>query len=171
MEKVVLVDSNDNELGLMEKIEAHKTGSLHRAISVFLFNDKGEMLLQQRSKEKYHSPLCWTNACCTHPRQNESYEDTAHRRLREELGIQAELKYIFHFIYKEDVGGGLIEHELDYVFIGNYNDEVPFNPDEVNAVKWIKIQELNLDIQENPEKYTAWFKIIYNQYRKELLKD
>ena len=119
-EKVVLVTENDEVLGLMEKQQAHINGLLHRAFSVFLFNSKGEMLLQKRAAEKYHSPNQWTNACCSHPRANETYEEAAKRRLKEELGIDTEISEKFYFIYKADVGGNLWEHELDHVFVGNY---------------------------------------------------
>jgi isopentenyl-diphosphate delta-isomerase len=164
MEKVVLVNKNDEVLGEMEKQKAHELGVLHRAISIFIFNSKGEMLLQQRSEEKYHSPLLWTNACCSHPRLNETYLDAANRRLFEELGFTTELKPIFNFIYKADVGNQLIEHELDYVFKGIYDFEIPFNNLEVQQVKWISVKDLVCCIHENPEEFTAWFKIILNEY-------
>lgn len=164
MEKVVLVNNNDEILGEMEKQKAHKLGVLHRAISIFIFNSKGEMLIQQRSQEKYHSPLLWTNACCSHPRINETYIDAANRRLFEELGFTTELKPIFNFIYKADVGNQLIEHELDYVFKGVYDFEIPFNIHEVQQVKWISVQGLTDQIKKTPEEFTAWFKIILNEY-------
>ncbi len=164
MEKVVLVNNNDEVLGEMEKQKAHELGVLHRAISIFIFNSKGEMLLQQRSKEKYHSPLLWTNACCSHPRLNETYIDAAHRRLFEELGFTTELKSIFNFIYKADVGNQLIEHELDHVFKGIYDFEIPFNNLEVQQVKWINVDDLVYLINKKPEQFTAWFKIILNEY-------
>ena len=160
-ERVVLVNPQDEVLGLMEKMQAHENALLHRAFSVFLFNDKGEMLLQQRAAGKYHSPLQWTNACCSHPRENETYLDAAKRRLQEELGISAELTERFNFLYKADVGQGLWEHELDYVFTGEYNGDFALNPEEVADIKYISIDELKREIEEFPERYTEWFKIIF----------
>lgn len=167
-ERVVLVNPQDEVLGLMEKMQAHENALLHRAFSVFLFNDKGEMLLQQRAAGKYHSPLQWTNACCSHPRENESYLDAAKRRLQEELGISAELTERFNFLYKADVGQGLWEHELDYVFTGEYNGDFALNPEEVADIKYISIDELKREIEEFPERYTEWFKIIWDEYRNHL---
>lgn len=164
MEKVVLVNKNDKVLGEMEKQKAHELGVLHRAISIFIFNSKGEMLLQQRSQEKYHSPLLWTNACCSHPRLSETYIEAANRRLYEELGFITALKPIFNFIYKADVGNQLIEHELDYVFKGIYDLEIPFNALEVQQVQWISIQDLVHQLHTKPEEFTVWFKIILNEY-------
>lgn len=167
-ERVVLVSPNDEVLGLMGKMQAHENGLLHRAFSVFLFNDKGEILLQRRAAEKYHSPTQWTNACCSHPRENESYHDAAIRRTQEELGINCELTERFHFIYKADVGQNLWEHELDYVFTGEYNGDFALNMQEVSKIKYVTISELNTDIQEHPEHYTEWFKIIWAEYRNHL---
>lgn len=164
-EFVVLVDPKDNVLGLMEKQQAHVNGLLHRAFSVFLFNTKGEMLLQKRAKGKYHSPLKWTNTVCSHPKNGESYHQGAVRRLKEELGIQTDLTEKFHFIYKADVGGGLWEHELDHVFIGTFEDEFSFNPDEVAEVRYISFEDLDKEISENPENFTEWFKIILEEYK------
>ncbi|MDO5654888.1 MAG: isopentenyl-diphosphate Delta-isomerase [Flavobacteriaceae bacterium] len=167
-EKVVLINRNDEVLGLMEKQQAHIAGLLHRAFSVFIFNEKGELLLQQRALEKYHTPGLWTNTCCSHPREGESYLDAANRRLMEEMGIACNLEYLFEFIYKADVGEGLTEHELDTVFRGVYNDEPVINPSEVANYKWMDFEELKKDIVENPERYTPWFKIIFNQYLEHL---
>lgn len=163
-EFVVLVDENDKVLGKMEKQKAHIEGVLHRAFSIFIFNEKKEMLLQQRAKSKYHSPLKWTNACCSHPRENESYEDAAHRRLKEELGFDTDLDYVFKFIYKSDVGQGLTEHEYDYVFCGYYNQNINFNKEEVENIKWVELNKLKRLIKENPDEYTEWFKIIFDKY-------
>lgn len=167
-ERVVLVNPQDEVLGLMDKMQAHENALLHRAFSVFLFNDKGEMLLQQRAAGKYHSPLQWTNACCSHPRENESYLDAAKRRLEEELGISAELTERFHFLYKADVGQGLWEHELDYVFTGQYTGDFTLNHEEVADIKYISIEDLKREIEEFPERYTEWFKIIWDEYRNHL---
>jgi len=169
MENVVLVDPDDNVLGLMEKLQAHKKGLLHRAFSVFIFNCNGEMLLQQRSASKYHSPSKWTNACCSHPRENESYKDAANRRIYEELGIKCPLKKKFHFIYKVKVEENLWEHELDYVFIGKYDGIYQINKDEVKNTRFISIEKLNIEIAQNPEIFTEWFKIIWKEYNINLL--
>ena len=139
-EQVVLVNQKDEKIGLMEKQEAHVKGLLHRAFSIFVFNDKGETLLQQRAKSKYHSPLLWTNTCCSHPRDHESYLEGAQRRLQEEMGFSCSLEKKFDFIYKADVGKGLIEHEYDHVFIGTYNGDPQINSDEVAKYKWLTIQ-------------------------------
>ncbi|WP_018674591.1 isopentenyl-diphosphate Delta-isomerase [Riemerella columbina] len=168
-EQVVLVTPDDEILGLMDKMQAHENGLLHRAFSVFLFNDKGEMLLQKRAATKYHSPNLWTNAVCSHPRANETYLEGAHRRLKEELGISnLVLTEQFHFIYKADVGDGLWEHELDYVFVGEYNGDFNLNPDEVSEVKYCSIETLEHDMAVHPEHYTEWFKIILSAYRTQL---
>jgi len=158
-EKVILVDENDREIGVEEKIKAHEDGKLHRAFSIFIFNSKGEMLLQRRAKHKYHSGGLWSNACCSHPRPNESLEDAIHRRLKEEMGFDCKLKKAFHFIYEVYLDNGLKEHEFDHVFIGVYGGDVNLNLDEVMDFKWICIEKLLEDIQKNGEKYTPWFKI------------
>lgn len=164
-EFVVLVNPKDEVLGLMEKQQAHVNGLLHRAFSVFLFNDEGEMLLQKRAAEKYHSPGQWTNAVCSHPRNDETYKDGARRRVKEELGIDVEITEKFHFIYKADVGGGLWEHELDHVFTGIYNADFNLNINEVEAVRYISIENLDKEMAENPEQFTEWFKIILEEYK------
>ncbi|WP_374365087.1 isopentenyl-diphosphate Delta-isomerase [Cloacibacterium sp.] len=164
-EKVVLVTEKDEVLGLMEKMQAHENGILHRAFSVFLYNSKGEMLLQKRAAEKYHSPNQWTNACCSHPRMEETYEQAAKRRIKEELGIDCELEEKFWFIYKADVGQNLWEHELDHVFVGNYEGEFNLNKEEVSEVRYISLENLNIELENNPEKFTEWFKIILEEYK------
>ncbi len=163
-EFVILVDREDNELGLMEKQQAHVAGLLHRAFSVFIFNSKGELMLQQRAASKYHSPTLWTNTCCSHPRENETYKEAAHRRLVEEMGFDCDLNYKFDFIYKANLDNGLTEHELDHVFIGVYDGEPQLNPDEVMAYRWVEMDDLKKDMEKNPQNYTAWFKIIFEQY-------
>lgn len=163
-EQVVLVNETDTIEGLMGKTEAHEKGLLHRAISIVLFNSKREMLIQQRAFTKYHWKGIWSNTVCTHPRSGETYLEAAERRLFEELGFKVPLNQIFHFIYKaKDEDSGLTEHELDHVFTGIYDGEIPFNPDEVNDVKWVKIPALLDDIEKNPEKYSFWFKIILKE--------
>ena len=163
-EFVVLVDQDDQKLGLMEKQQAHIAGLLHRAFSVFVFNSKGELMIQQRAASKYHSPTLWTNTCCSHPRDNETYEQAAHRRLEEEMGFDCELDYKFNFIYKAHLENDLIEHELDHVFIGTFDDEPKLNPDEVMAYRWVELDDLKKDMEKNPQNYTAWFKIIFEHY-------
>lgn len=163
-EFVVLVDREDQELGLMEKQQAHVAGLLHRAFSVFIFNSKGELMLQQRAATKYHSPTLWTNTCCSHPRQDETYKNAATRRLIEEMGFECELSYKFKFIYKANLDNGLTEHELDHVFIGIFDGEPHLNPSEVMAYRWVEMEDLKKDMQKNPQNYTAWFKIIFDQY-------
>ena len=161
-EEVILVDRNDQQIGLMEKIKAHEEGLLHRAFSVVVFNDKQEMLIHQRAKSKYHCGGLWTNACCSHPRENESTIDAANRRLVEEMGFSAPLNYVEAFIYKVSFENGLTEHEYDHVFVARYNNKPNPNPDEVENYKYIAIDELKKDVAENPEKYTFWFKEIIN---------
>lgn len=163
-EFVVLVDQDDQKLGLMEKQQAHVAGLLHRAFSVFVFNSKGELMIQQRAADKYHSPTLWTNTCCSHPRDNESYEEAAHRRLVEEMGFDCVLDFKFSFIYKAHLDNNLTEHELDHVFIGYYDDEPKLNPKEVMAYRWVELEDLKKDIEVNPHDYTAWFKIIFEHY-------
>lgn len=165
---VVLINENDEVKGLMEKMQAHKTGLLHRAFSVFLFNNQGEMLLQKRAAHKYHSPNQWTNAVCSHPRDGETYKDAALRRLKEELGIKVEIDHKFFFIYKADVGDGLWEHELDHVFVGNYQGEFQLNPEEVSEVRYISQENLEKEMTENPANFTEWFKIILKEYQEHL---
>ena len=164
-ENVVLVSENDEVLGLMEKMQAHQNGILHRAFSVFLFNANGEMLLQKRAAGKYHSPNQWTNACCSHPKSGETYLDGAKRRVFEELGIETNLEEKFHFIYKADVGQNLWEHELDHVFTGNFEGEFHLNPDEVSEVRYISMDNLEKEMKNNPENFTEWFKIILEEYK------
>lgn len=164
----MLVSEKDEVLGTMEKMKAHQNGILHRAFSVFLFNDRGEMLLQKRAEGKYHSPNQWTNAVCSHPRLNETYLDGARRRMKEELGIETTLSEKFHFIYKADVGQNLWEHELDHVFTGIYNGEIHPNKDEVGEVRYISIDDLDLEMQANPDHFTEWFKIILEEYKHHL---
>lgn len=159
-EEVILVNENDEVIGTMEKLEAHKKGVLHRAFSVFVFNEQGDLLLQKRAYNKYHSAGLWTNTCCSHPRPNEININAASRRLQEEMGLETPLKEQFFFIYKTEFENGLTEHELDYVFFG-YTDQNPVpNPMEVAEYKWISIEDLKREIKENAEQYTSWFKIV-----------
>ena len=167
-EQVVLVSEEDEILGVMEKMQAHENGILHRAFSVFLFNDKGEMLLQKRAPGKYHSPNQWTNAVCSHPRLEETYLEAAQRRLKEELGIETLLTPKFNFIYKADVGQNLWEHELDHVFTGNFQGDFKLNEDEVSEIRYISMKELDSEMTVNPDHFTEWFKIILKEYKDHL---
>ncbi|EDP95701.1 isopentenyl-diphosphate Delta-isomerase [Kordia algicida OT-1] len=163
-ENVILVNENDEQIGLMEKIEAHEKALLHRAFSVFILNDKGELMLQQRALHKYHSPGLWTNTCCSHQRDGESNISAGKRRLQEEMGFVTELAEAVSFIYKAPFDNGLTEHEYDHVMVGTYNDEPTINPDEVASWKWMDVQAVKEDIAANPDEYTAWFKIIFDKF-------
>ncbi|HFS68116.1 MAG TPA: isopentenyl-diphosphate Delta-isomerase [Flavobacteriia bacterium] len=167
-ELVILVDENDNQIGLMPKMEAHQKAVLHRAFSVFVFNDKKELLMQQRAAHKYHSPNLWTNTCCSHQREGESNIEAGKRRLFEEMGMHCDLTQKFHFIYKAPFDNGLTEHELDHVLIGYSNENPQINCKEVSNYKWMTINSIKNDIFENPNNYTAWFKIIFKEYLKHL---
>lgn len=162
-EHVILVDQQDNPRGLMPKMEAHEKAELHRAFSVFIFNEKNELMLQQRAKHKYHSPLLWTNTCCSHQRDGESNVQAGKRRLFEEMGFVTEIKEVFSFIYKAPFDNGLTEHELDHVMVGYYNEDPIINRDEVEAFKWMTLDDVKTDIENRPELYTAWFKIIFEK--------
>lgn len=171
MEQVILVDENDNQIGVEEKLKAHQNGGkLHRCFSIQIFNSKGELLLQQRASVKYHCGGLWANTCCSHPRPGEVIDAAAHRRLKEELGFDTKLKEAFTFVYKADFDNGLTEWEYDHVFIGIYDGVVRPSPEEVDDYKWIGLEELKTDIEKNPQKYTVWFKIILNKrdFEKEL---
>ncbi len=163
-EEVILVDAHDQEQGLMEKMEAHRQGLLHRAFSVFILNEKGELMVQQRAESKYHSGTLWTNTCCSHPRKGETAEEAAHRRLQEEMGFDCPIKKVLEFTYRAELDKGMIEHEYDHLFIGEYNGEPQLNPEEVMDWKWMRIDALSVDISDHPERYTAWFKIIWKQF-------
>ena len=163
MENVILVDEFDNELGEMEKMEAHRKGQLHRAFSVFIFNDKNELLLQQRAKRKYHSGGLWSNTCCSHPRVNETLLEAGQRRLMEEMGISAELEKQFSFIYRAELDNELTEHELDHVLFGHYNDLGKLNEEEVMDMRYVNLDEIERELIEQPEIYTAWFKVVFDR--------
>ncbi|HBK72362.1 MAG TPA: isopentenyl-diphosphate delta-isomerase [Flavobacteriaceae bacterium] len=169
-EQVILVNENNEQIGTMPKLEAHEKAVLHRAFSVFVFNDKEELLLQQRAASKYHSPLLWTNTCCSHQRVGESNIEAGKRRLFEEMGFVTELKEVFSFIYKAPFDNGLTEHELDHVMIGAYNENPKINPEEVQSFKWMTLDAVKKDIEQQPEVYTAWFKIIFKEYYQRLTK-
>lgn len=171
-ELVILVDEHDEQIGTMEKLEAHQKAVLHRAFSIFIFNSKGYLLLQQRAAHKYHSPNLWTNTCCSHQRPGESTKDAANRRLQEEMGMKCDLKDAFTFIYKTPFDNGLTEHELDHVMVG-ITDELPvINKDEVASFRYIDMLDLEKEMKDNPSLFTSWFTICYDNvkeyYNKEL---
>ena len=170
-EKVILVNQFDEQIGTMAKMEAHEKAVLHRAFSVFILNKNGEMMLQQRAAHKYHSPLLWTNTCCSHQREGEDNISAGKRRLMEEMGFVTELKELFSFIYKAPFDNGLTEHELDHVMLGNYEAAPAINPEEVAAWKWMKPEAVKKDITEQPEQYTAWFKIIFEKFYNHLIEE
>lgn len=163
-ELVVLVNEKDEKVGLMPKLEAHEKGLLHRAFSVFVFNDEGQMLLQQRALHKYHTPGKWANTCCSHQRDGESSLDAGKRRLEEEMGFVTDLTFRRTFVYKASFDNGLTEHEFDHIMVGKYNEDPVINPEEVAAFKWMDISDILLEIELDPEKYTAWFKIIMSEH-------
>jgi len=163
-EKIILVDVNDQVVGSGEKIKVHQEGKLHRAFSIFVFNENGELLLQQRAKTKYHCGGLWTNSCCSHPRFGENLAQAALRRLKEEMGFTCEFEEVFSFIYQAEFANGLTEHELDHVFVGRYSGQPAVNPEEVEAWQWIFLADLQNNIDENPEDYTPWLKIIMAKY-------
>lgn len=160
-ERVVLVDESDAEVGTLEKQRAHAEGRLHRALSVFVLNARGEMLLQRRASAKYHSGGLWTNACCSHPRPGEPVDVAARRRLREEMGFECPLQPAFAFVYRAEVGDGLVEHEYDHVFLGRYDGEPAPSADEVDDWRWASVQQLADEVAAAPERFTPWFRIVF----------
>jgi len=160
-ESVILVDEQDRDTGIMEKLRAHELGVLHRAFSVFLLNGKGEILLQQRAAEKYHSPGLWSNTCCSHPRPGEEVHDAARRRLREEMGLDCALQPLYRFVYRAAFGNGLTEHEYDHVFVGRCDDEPTLNPDEVQAWRYADIEHLRNELSDSPEQYSVWLALCF----------
>jgi len=160
----VLVDENDNVLGTEEKLLTHQKGLLHRAFSAFIFNDKNELLLQKRAESKYHSAGLWTNTCCSHPQPNETIIEAGERRLMEELNFTTSLQPVFTFIYKANLENNLIEHELDHVLIGKYNELPVANEEEVSECRFVSLEELKEEIALHPEKFTAWLKIILDDH-------
>ena len=163
-EKVILVNEKNEQIGLMPKMEAHEKALLHRAFSVFIFNNKNELMLQQRALNKYHSPGLWTNTCCSHQRDGETNIKAGKRRLKEEMGFVVDLQESISFIYKAPFDNGLTEHEYDHVLLGTYNDEPTINTDEVASWKWMPLEEIKVDISLQPEVYTAWFKVIFDKF-------
>jgi len=163
-EQVILVNENDEQIGLMPKQEAHEKAVLHRAFSVFIFNDKKELMLQQRALEKYHSPGLWTNTCCSHQRDGESNLAAGKRRLEEEMGFVTTLSETTSFIYKAPFDNGLTEYEYDHILVGKFNNEPKINKDEVASWKWVSLEKVKEDIKNRPQEYTAWFKIIFDKF-------
>lgn len=159
--EVILVDENDTPTGAMEKIEVHRKALLHRAFSVFIFNNRGEMLLQKRAANKYHSPALWTNACCSHPAPGQDTLEAATKRLHEEMGFTTSLEKVFDFIYKAPFDNGLTEHEFDHVFTGTYNEAVVPDKEEVSDYCYQTTELIKNSLQSHPEKYTEWFKIAF----------
>lgn len=158
-EKVILVDENDKELGVEEKLKTHQEGKLHRAFSIFVLNSKGELLLQKRAKNKYHSGGLWSNTCCSHPSPGNSIEEESRKRLKEEMGFDCDLKEAFSFIYSIKFDENLSENEFDHVFIGKSDADPEPNPEEVGEWKWVGLEELKKDIEKNPENYTYWLRL------------
>lgn len=168
VKQVILVDSEDQEIGVMEKMEAHQKGLLHRAFSVFVFNSNNELLLQKRALGKYHSEDLWTNTCCSHPAPGESILAAAARRLEEEMNYTCELWNTFSFIYKVNLDHNMIEHELDHVVIGKSDEDPQLNPEEASDYKWLSIPDIKKDIEDNPVQYTSWFKLILRDQLEQL---
>ena len=168
--KVILVDENDIQTGVTGKMEAHEKALLHRAVSVFIIDSKGEWILQRRAFDKYHSNGLWTNTCCTHPHPGESVFDAARRRLWEEMGISCNVTWLFSFIYKEKLDNELTEHEFDHVFMGVTDSEPVINISEVEEWEKISYPDLHKDIIENPDKYTFWFREVYERVNKHITK-
>lgn len=168
IEHVILVDEKDHVVGTMEKMEAHRKGALHRAFSIFIFNDKNELLLQRRALSKYHSGGLWTNTCCSHQRFGESTLEAAHRRLKEEMGFDCYMEKSFEFLYKTEFNNGLSEHEFDHVVIGNYSSEININTDEVCDYKYVSLEQIRKDLKANADQYTFWFKIAFEKIYEQL---
>jgi isopentenyl-diphosphate delta-isomerase len=165
MVEVILVNENDEPIGKMEKMEAHRRGVLHRAFSVFIFDKQGRMLLQRRAMNKYHSGGLWTNACCSHPKPGEVTIDAARKRLKEEMGFETEIKPLFTFTYNAEFENGLIEHEFDHVFTGVYSGDITPDKHEVMDFRYASMDEIQTELQHHPEIFTAWFKIAYPNLR------
>jgi isopentenyl-diphosphate delta-isomerase len=163
MPDVILVNERDEVVGFEEKLKTHREGMLHRAFSVFVFNSSGDALLQKRAGTKYHSGGMWSNACCSHPTPGESLEAAAHRRLKEEMGFDCELQELFSFIYRAELEGNLVEHELDHVLVGRFDGEPEPDAGEVEAWEWVRADELRDMMAEHPDRYTYWFRLSFER--------
>lgn len=164
VEEVVLVDGDDAEIGREEKLRAHQNGGkLHRAISVFVFNGRGELMLQQRAMTKYHSKGLWANTCCSHPAPGEKAADAAHRRLKEEMGFDCPMEESFHFTYATSVGEGLTEREYDHIFFGRYDGEPRINRNEVSDWRWMSLEQLQKDIKSVPNRFAPWLVLMIGE--------
>lgn len=166
---IILVNENDEPIGASEKLEAHQLGKLHRAFSIFIFNSKGELLLQKRASSKYHSGGLWSNTCCSHPRVNEDTLSAAHRRLQEEMGLDCDLKEVHRFVYKIKFDNGLTEYEYDHVLVGKSDEAPKLNLEEVEDWKWVKLSQLCEDVKNSPENFTSWLKICLNDVLSKIL--
>ena len=164
-EMLILVDEKDNQVGFEEKLKAHENGGkLHRSFSIFIFNSKGELLLQRRAEKKYHFGGLWSNTCCSHPLKGEKLEDAVHRKLKQEFGFDTQLKEMFTFVYKvTDPNNGLTEHEFDHVFTGKFDGRPNPNPEEIEDWKWVSVENVKKDIKRNPEKYTLWSRVAFEK--------
>lgn len=163
MEHVILVDESDKDIGTMEKIEAHMKGVLHRAFSIVIFNSRGEVLLQKRSRKKYHSAGLWTNTCCSHPLPGEPMADAINRKLAQEMGIAADLMFVYKFVYRTDLDNGLTEHELDHVYAGQFEGKPQINPEEVEAWRFASVEAIRAEIRNAPDNFTYWFRLIVDE--------
>ena len=160
-QEVILVTEKDEVIGTIEKMQAHEQGLLHRAFSVFIFDNKGRMLLQQRALQKYHGAQLWSNACCSHPYPDEEVEVAALRRLKEEMGFSTTLKKLFEFVYRAEVENNLVEHEYDHVFAGTYEGVITINTNEVGDYCYEEMHRIKQDLKEQPGKFTTWFRIAF----------
>lgn len=160
---VILVDEQDHQIGIGEKLAVHRAGQLHRCFSIFVFNSKGELLIQKRATGKYHSGGLWSNTCCSHPRPGEDINEAAHQRLQMEMGFDCELKEVFSFTYRVEFENGLTEHEFDHVFVGTSDATPVLNPEEASEWQWVAPSALLADMKKDPEKYTYWFRVSFNR--------
>jgi isopentenyl-diphosphate delta-isomerase len=171
IERVILVDTNNEQVGTMEKMEAHRKGLLHRAFSIFIFNSEGKMLLHQRAHDKYHCGGMWTNAVCSHPRPGENQSQALRRKMKQEMGFFTEVSKAFDYTYRAELNNGLVEYEYDEVFLGTYDGKLSPNPDEVNDYRFASIADISEEIRQNGDSFTPWFKLLFepiSQYYKSL---
>jgi isopentenyl-diphosphate Delta-isomerase len=167
-EKVILVNEQDEEIGTMDKMEAHRKGALHRAFSIFILNENNNLIIQQRADNKYHSPGLWSNTCCSHPLPDEDILSAAHRRLQEELGFDCPLQPLFTFRYQSEVGNGMTENEYDHIFIGSYDGEFDLNENEVQNLSYMSFDEVDQKLKDKPESFTRWLHLVWPQFKSEI---